>query len=294
MTGVLRVLTATVVVATAVLAGYLHRTPWIVALLAVSFTVLYVAGKLPQWRQQVQAEGVKGIARALALTVPVQAILAGVCYLIGVGVGAIVGGRDLAWRLEAFDVALAGGLLAFGLASGTIIYAAEARGDEAGSRTDLSPEMRAVVDEARELGAQSVAMPAQIFALARRLADHADRSEALRVMQPLFDNENSFVRRVAFTALRFMGQSGRDADPEVLDRRIVEGMRDDAVWVRYDAAWIAGEIIGDNDAYAAALRQMIADAVAAQANRADKSDAAHKALTRARDSLKLVEARLTS
>lgn len=292
MTGVLRILTAVVVVATAVLAGYLHRTPWIVALLAATFTVLYVAGKLPQWRELVQTEGLKGIARALALTVPVQAILAGVAYLIGVGVGAIIGGRDLASRLETFDVALAGGLLVFGLVSGTIISVAEARADTTAPRADRSLEMRAVMDEARVLGEQSVAMPAQIFALARRLADHDDRAEALGVMQPFFDDDNAFVRRIAYTALRFMGQNGRDADPDVLDRRIVDAMADGAVWVRYDAAWCAGSIKGDDEAYAAALRQMIADAVAAQANRADKNDAEHKALTRARDSLKVVEQRL--
>jgi len=294
MSGVLRIITAAAVVVTAVAAGYLHRAPWIVALLALSFTVLYVAGKLPQWRGLLRTQGWSNIARAVALTLPVQAIMAGVFYLIGVGIGAITGERDMAWRLEPFDVALAGGLLVFGLVSSSIIYAAEARAQSPAATAALSPEMRAIVDEARDLGEQPVAMPVQIFALARRLADHPDRAETLAAMHPFFDDESAFVRRVAYTALRFMGQAGRDADPAALDRRIVSGMRDDAVWVRYDAAWCAGDVVGDDAAFAAALRQMIEDAVAAQANRVDKNDAAHKALTRARDSLKFVEARLAN
>jgi hypothetical protein len=291
MSGVLRIITAIVVVATAVLAGYLHRAPWIIVLLTLSFSTLYIAGKLPQWRLLARSEGAPGIVKAMALTLPVQAILAGVFYLVGVGVGAIVGGRELAARLESFDLALAGGLLAFGLVSSSIIYVAEAQAAAPDPQRDLSPEIRAVMDEAFELGQQSVAMPVQIFSLARRLADHPDRAETLAAMAQFFDDDSAFVRRIPYTALRFMGQAGRDADPQGLDRRIVQGMRDPAVWVRYDAAWCAGVITGDDEGYAVALRQMIEDAVAAQANRADKNDAVHKALTRARDSLKLVEAR---
>jgi hypothetical protein len=291
MGGALRVATALAIVGTAVYAGVIHRSPWIVALIALSFTVLYMAGKASQWRSLVREGGTNAVAKALAVTLPVQAVLAGIFYLIGLGVGTALGGRSLATRLETFDLALAGGLLAFGLVASGIIYATEVRAGATGS--GLSDEMQAIMLEAFELGEQDVAMPAQIFSLARRLTDHPDRNEALGAMDQFFKDDNAFVRRIAFTGLRFMGQSGRDMMPKALDRRIVEGMRDEAVWVRYDAAWCAGEIAGDDAAFAAALRQMIEDAVAAQANRADKNDASHKALSRARDSLKAVEARLT-
>ncbi len=292
MSAALRAIVALAVAGTAIYSGFVHRSPWIIALLSLSFTVLYIAGKLAQWRMLARSEGPAGVAKAVAVTLPVQAVLAGVFYLIGLGLGAIFAKREIAGALEPFDLTLAAGLLVFGVAASAIIYSVEAHAAEKAPAHQLSSGIREIMDETHELGQQSVAMPVQIFSLSRRLTDHPDRHEALGAMQQFFDDDNAFVRRVAYTALRFMGQAGRDADPVALDQRVVKGMSDEAVWVRYDAAWIAGVIKGDDTAYANALRQMIEDAVAAQANRADKSDAEHKALTRARESLKLVEARL--
>lgn len=82
-----------------------------------------------------------------------------------------------------------------------------------------------------------------------------------------------------------------DFDPQALDRRIVAGMSDPAVWVRYDAAWVAGEIRGDDAAFAAALTKMIRAAEAEGAGQLDENDAAHKALSRARKSLDLITER---
>lgn len=292
MSGALRGGIALAVVGTAIYAGFVHRSPWIIALLALSFTVLYIAGKLASWRILARTQGAAGLIKAVLVTLPIQAILAGVFYLIGLGVGAIVARREIAVALEPFDVTLAGGLLAFGIAASALVYTVEARAAEPAAAYRLSSGIREIMDETHDLGQQVVALPIQIFSLSRRLTDYADRTEALAAMEQFFDDDSAFVRRVAYTALRFMGQDGRDLDPKALDARVVKGMSDAAVWVRYDAAWLAGVIKGDDRAYAAGLRQMIEDAVAAQVNRADKSDAEHKALTRARDSLKVVEARL--
>jgi hypothetical protein len=292
MSGALRAVVALAVVGTAIYAGFVHRSPWIIALLSLSFTALYIAGKIAQWRMLARSEGSAGIAKALAVTVPVQTVIAGVCYLVGLGLGAIFSKREIAGSLELFDLTLAGGLLVFGVAASAIIYSVEAHAAEKAPAHQLSSGIREIMEETHDLGQQAIAMPVQIFSLSRRLTDHPDRHEALGAMQQFFDDDNAFVRRVAYTALRFMGQEGRDLDPVALDRRIVKGMSDEAVWVRYDSAWIAGVIKGDDTAFANALRQMIEDAVASQVNRADKSDAEHKALTRARESLKLVEERL--
>ena len=292
MSAALRAIVALAVVGTAIYSGFVHRSPWIIALLSLSFTVLYIAGKIAQWRMLAHSEGLAGVAKALAVTVPVQTVIAGVCYLIGLGLGAIFAKREFAGAIETFDLTLAGGLLVFGVAASAIIYTVEARAGDRAPAHQLSSDIRAIMDETHDLGQQAVAMPVQIFSLSRRLTDHPDRHEALGAMQQFFDDDSAFVRRVAYTALRFMGQAGRDLDPAALDRRVVKGMSDEAVWVRYDAAWIAGVIKGDDTAYANALRKMIEDAVASQVNRADKSDAEHKALTRARESLKLAEERL--
>ena len=259
MSGALRIVTGLTVLGVAIYAGFLYRSPWIIALLTLSFTALYVSGKIEQWKLLARTQGAVAIVKALLVTLPIQAVLAGIFYLIGVGIGAIAGNRSFAERLEGFDVTLAGGLLVFGLAAGALIYAAEARAGAGGTASahTLSQGITSIMDEAFELGQQSVAMPVQIFSLARRLTDHDDRGEALAAMEQFFDDESAFVRRVPLTALRFMGQAGRDLDPQALDKRIIKGMSDPAVWVRYDAAWAAGEIKGDDAAFAAALKQMI-------------------------------------
>lgn len=290
MLGAVRIIMGLAVVGTAVAAGILYRSPWIVALLTLSFTVLYVGGKFSQWRMLARMNGFGAIAQALALTFPIQAFLCGLFYLVGLGIGALFGQRSFAERLDGFDVALAGGLLILGVITTAVIHAGETR---AASNPDaaLSPEIRAIMDEAFELGQQTVAMPIQIFSLSRRLTDHADRQESLAAMENFFSDESAFVRRIAHTALRFMGQAGRDLDPANLDQRIADGMSDPAVWVRYDAAWAAGEIRGNDAAFAAALKKMIAAAEANGADALPENDSAHKALTRARTSLDAVEQR---
>lgn len=291
MLGAMRILSGLAVVGTAIAAGVLYRSPWIVALLTLSFTVLYVGGKFSQWRMLARMNGFGAVAKALALTLPVQALLCGLFYLVGLGIGALFGQRNFADRLDGFDVALSGGLLVLGVIARAAIHAGESR---AASNPDaaLSPEIRAIMDEAAELGEQVVAMPVQIFSLSRRLTDHPDRQEALAAMENFFKDDNAFVRRITSTAIRFMGQAGRDADPKMIDHQIVEGMRDDAVWVRYDAAWAAGEIRGNDRAFAAALEGLIHDAEADDADQLPENEGAHKALIRARQSLEAVRGRL--
>lgn len=294
MSGILRIISGLLVVGTAVYAGFLYRSPWIIVLLTLSFTALYVGGKVEQWRLLARVHGVAGVVKALLVTFPIQAILSGLFYLVGVGIGAIAGNRSFADRLDNFDWMLAGGLLIFGSVATSAIYVMEAHAGERASKPAgaLSSEIRVIMDEAAELGQQTVAMPVQIFSLARRLADHSDRIEALAAMENFFDDDNAFVRRIAYTAIRFMGQSGRDLDPQALDRRIVKGMSDPAVWVRYDAAWAAGEIKGNDVAFSAGLTNMIESAEAAGADKLAESEAEHKALARARTSLDAVQQRL--
>lgn len=296
LSGSLRILTGIAVVTTMGYAGFLHRSPWIILLFGVVFTVLYVQGKLPQWSLLLRTKGFAAVALSLCVTYPIQLVLAGVFFLVGYGLGAIVGDRPMATALEPFDYYLAAALLVPAFLIGLIIHALERSGKNeaaaAGSEA-LSADILSILGDAAILGGQVTAMPIQIFGLARRLADHPDRDEALTVMEEiLFDDDNAFVRRVAYTALRFMGQEGRDLRPGPMDERMVKGMTDEAVWVRYDAAWIAGEISGDDKAFAAALQELIADAEEhEQAFDFDEGSAESKTLARARDSLEAVERR---
>jgi hypothetical protein len=150
---------------------------------------------------------------------------------------------------------------------------------------ELPKELTAIHAEAEDIGQQDVIMPIRIFALARQITDQPDTRTMLAYLDSrLFDHDNKFVRRVAYTAIRFMGQRARDTGPDLVDRRIVSGMSDDNAWVRYDAAWAAGLIRGDDKAYAAALADMIARHEADPAA-ADAESAEGKGLARARESL---------
>lgn len=151
MTGVMRIVLGLLIVWVAILAGFLHRSPWIIALLTVSFTVLYVGGKLAQWQMLARMNGAAAVLKALLVTLPIQGIVSGLFYLVGVGIGAIAGQRAFADRLDGFDAALAGGLLIFGVLAMAVIHVSEARADVDPEQV-LSADIRAIMDEASELG----------------------------------------------------------------------------------------------------------------------------------------------
>ncbi len=275
-----------------IFAGYLHRSPWIILPLGAVFSVLHILGRLEQWWEHWRVIG-PPMLWSLALTVPIQCVLVAVLYLIGFGVGSLIDDRPRAAALTNFDSAIAIAVLVLGSALTLVIRVIET--PQRLNRSEgnvLSQEIQTLIGDVITLEAQTTAMPVQIFSLARRFAEHGDRDETFAVLEPMaFDSESAFVRRVAMTALRFMGQAGRDYLPTDVDRRIIAGMQDPAVWVRYDAAWAAGEIEGEGDAFATALRDMIARAEADPGNTRDTESAAALALKRARASLAAIEAR---
>ncbi|MGH1419502.1 MAG: hypothetical protein ACRBCJ_11645 [Hyphomicrobiaceae bacterium] len=302
LSGTLRILTAATVVGTIGYVGYVHRSPWVIPLFAVVFVVLYAFGKLPQWIALWDRKGLGGILFAVLVTFPVQIFLAGLFYLVGFGLGAMIDDRPGVDGLTAFDIQLAAALFIGASVVSAIIFVLERNvggGDDAADddgslhpvEIPLSSEIQLLMDEAAALSEQTVAMPIQIFSLARRFEEHNDLEEALVVLDAvLFDDENAFVRRVAMTAVRFIGQEGRDAQPTSIDARIIAGMKDPAPWVRYDAAWVAGELEIDHDRFQQSLERMIANAEHDTATN-DETSAEYNALERARKSLAVIEAR---
>ncbi len=96
---------------------------------------------------------------------------------------------------------------------------------------------------------------------------------------------NAFVRRVAFTAVRFMAQAGQKATPDVTERAVVAALNDPNPWVRYDAAWAAPMIeCRSSSIITDALEAMISKAQA-NAETAEKVAAPFKALERAEKNL---------
>ncbi len=145
--GSLRIITALAIVAAMIAAGWLHRSPWTVVLATPAFTVLYALGKWNAWMAAWRAGGLGQAALALLVTLPIQAIVAGVCYLIGLGLGTLFAGNQPIAALSSADVMWMAVLLAVGVAAGAAII----RMEGSGSASPPSVTTEAAVAETPEL-----------------------------------------------------------------------------------------------------------------------------------------------
>jgi hypothetical protein len=125
LAGGLRITTALTIVAVMIAAGWLHRSPWLIALVTPAFTVLYALGKWNAWTAAGRVGGAKQIALATAVALPIQAIVAGVFYLLGLGLGRLFTGYAPIAALSAADAFGAGVLFAIGVAISAAIIRLE-------------------------------------------------------------------------------------------------------------------------------------------------------------------------
>lgn len=121
----MRLLVAVIVALTPIVAGARHRSPWVVALFAPVFTALYAAGRWAAWRAAWRGGGLRAMLASVATALPIQALLVGAFYLIGLGLGSLSAPRPTA-PLSETDVWMALVLLAVGLASSLAIVRLEA------------------------------------------------------------------------------------------------------------------------------------------------------------------------
>lgn len=142
----------------------------------------------------------------------------------------------------------------------TVAIGLFAAGAKAQPGTLFSPAVLAAIGEAEYLSEQTVLMPVEIFKLARTLADQSDRDEVVRAADIIFESDKShlgFGRRVSITTLRFMGVQTYDTVSQItVDSLILRALDDQAVWVRFDAAWLAGILHSKDDAVHARLLKM--------------------------------------
>lgn len=112
----LRMVLGSTLIVAMLLAGGLHRSPWILALATPGFTILYVLGRWRPWLALWRQGGPGKTMASLAVALPIQAVLAGLFYLIGLGGSAAIAGPRPTAALAVSDVAAAGALFA-GLAA---------------------------------------------------------------------------------------------------------------------------------------------------------------------------------
>lgn len=121
----LRLAAALLVIATMVAVGWVQRSPWVVLLATPVFTVLYALGKWNSWKLAWRIGGAPQIVLSVLVTLPIQAVVAGVCYVVGVGLGRLVAGNRALAPLAATDVITMAVLLAVGAVISTVIIRLE-------------------------------------------------------------------------------------------------------------------------------------------------------------------------
>ena len=67
-------------VGSAMAAGFMLRSPWIVGPLGLAFAVLFVIGKWTAWKQSIQTLGWKGLPTGLLTLIPSQIVIVGIFY----------------------------------------------------------------------------------------------------------------------------------------------------------------------------------------------------------------------
>jgi hypothetical protein len=127
LSGTLRITAGLLLMAGAIAAGYLARSPWIILVLALAFTVSFVFGKWSAWTHAARGGSLGKAFLSLPVTALVQAILVGLLYLIGRGAGALFGPDRAVAALAEADWKAAGLLGLIGAVAGLIIARIESR-----------------------------------------------------------------------------------------------------------------------------------------------------------------------
>lgn len=132
VSGGLRLAFAAALLAVAGSLGFAHRHPTVILLIAAAFTVLYVAGKWRAWRALWAANGAAGWGKALPQTVAIQAVLASIVYLIGLGLGRLIAPQPMAAAISERDVLTLAALAGLGVLASFAIDRLEAPEDPRG------------------------------------------------------------------------------------------------------------------------------------------------------------------
>lgn len=105
--------------------GFMKHSPKTILIFGVVFTVLYIQGKWPVWRKAWEADGLKAWAVSIAVTAPIQFLLAGLIYLVGLCLGSFIGPDIAIQQLSVFDYKFAFTVLLIIFFSGVLLQIIE-------------------------------------------------------------------------------------------------------------------------------------------------------------------------
>jgi len=226
-------------------AGARQLSYWILPLGGLIFAAASAIEQRALWQCALSTSSPMKVARQLVGTLLSQIVVVAIVYLLFFGLAAIVTGRAGFTSFGTHEmIVLALAAASFGLA--TLL---KARSGLSGVPNDTL----AILERIEELASSSIVMPVTIFQLASQIAKQRAGFAASLIEQCAGREESFHVRRIAFTAVRFMGVR----DCPLLDMRafLDQGFADPHPWVRSDAVF-AAEALGFDDP---ALRARLAE-----------------------------------
>ncbi len=113
---VLRLLCGLWLVGAAMAAGFMLRSPWIIAPLGLAFSVLFVVGKWKAWKLTIESLGWKSLPVGLLTTIPSQLGIVGIFYGPCLGFMKMTKGERLIASYSSFDTRYAAVVLLVGVA----------------------------------------------------------------------------------------------------------------------------------------------------------------------------------
>lgn len=217
-------------------AGARHLSFWIIPLGGVIFAAAAIVERRALWAYALSTASFGKAVRQVIVTVAFQMVVVAIFYLLLFGLAAIVTGHAAFTSFGAHEtIVLALTATFFGLAA----FLKPLLGT-----SSVPDDTLAILEEIDAIASSSIVMPVRIFQLASQIAKQK-LGFAVPLIEQCAANEDSFhVRRVAFTAVRFMGLRNNP----LLDIRafLDKGFADPHAWVRYDAVF-AAEALGFDD-----------------------------------------------
>lgn len=123
----LRALCGLWIVGAAMGAGFMLRSPWIIAPMGVAFSVLFVIGKWDAWKHAFRTTGWKCLPLGLFTTLPVQCLIVALFYGVALGFTLLSDTERSLQPFGAWDMNYAAAVLFLGGALGIAAQVMESR-----------------------------------------------------------------------------------------------------------------------------------------------------------------------
>jgi hypothetical protein len=231
-------------------AGACQLSYWMIPLGGLIFAGASIMERKTLWTHALSTSSAVKVVGQILITVAIQIFVVGIVFLLFFGLAAIVTGHA-AFTPFGLHEAIVLVLIAASFGFAAVLKS------PSGSPLALDDTL-AILEEIDEIASSSIVMPVRIFQLASRISKQK-LGFAVPLIEQCAANQDSFhVRRVAFTAVRFMGLR----DNPLIDVRafLDQGFADPHPWVRYDAVFAAEKLGFDDPALRAKLAE-IADGV---------------------------------